>query len=50
MNGHVTIFDSKEVFVEEDISQDIERGNNGVKIKPERTLDVRKLTVVLARR
>ncbi len=47
LNGHSTGFDTKELFVEKDVSDDIVRGNNGLKIKPEKTLDVRQLTVRL---
>ena len=45
VNGHINGFDTKELFVEDDISRDIERGNNAIKIKPERTVDIRKMTV-----
>lgn len=50
VNGHTIGFDTKELILEEDISREIERGNNAVKIKPERTLDVRQVKVILAKR
>ncbi|MBS3138540.1 hypothetical protein J4207_02440 [Candidatus Woesearchaeota archaeon] len=50
VNGHINGFDSKDVFLEKEVSRDIERGNNAIKIKPERTLDIRKITVILAAR
>ncbi len=50
VNGHVTGFDTKELYVEKEITDDVERGDNSVKIKPERTIDVRKLSVKLVKR
>jgi len=47
-NGRVNGFDTEELSVEIDISDDILRGNNGIKIKPSRTLDIRELRVILA--
>ena len=50
VNGRLTGFDTRELSAEEDISADIERGDNSVKIKPERTLDIRRLQVLLVKR
>ncbi len=50
VNGRLTGFDTRELSAEEDISADIERGDNSVKIKPERTLDIRRLLVLLVKR
>jgi hypothetical protein len=50
INGHISSFDTKDLIIEEDISADIERGNNGIKIRPERTLYIRQLQVSLVPR
>ncbi|HLD33212.1 MAG TPA: hypothetical protein VJB66_00700 [Candidatus Nanoarchaeia archaeon] len=50
VNGYVTGFDTKELSVEKDISEDLERGSNSVKIRPEKSLDVRKISVTLTSR
>ncbi|HIJ10962.1 TPA: hypothetical protein HA278_02800 [Candidatus Woesearchaeota archaeon] len=47
LNGRITPFDTKEVSYQIDISNDIVRGNNAIKIKPRRTLEIRELTVDL---
>ena len=49
VNGRTTGFDTKELYVEKDITDDVERGDNSVKIKPEKTIDVWKLTVKLVK-
>jgi len=48
LNGHVTGFDTKEISWETDVSDDIVRGNNGIQIRPRKTLDVRELKVILS--
>lgn len=47
VNGHTVGFDTRELVFEVDVSSDIVRGNNGIKIKPEKTVDVRQLRVLL---
>jgi hypothetical protein len=47
LNGRITSFDTKEVSHQMDISRDVVRGNNAIKIKPRRTLELRELTVDL---
>jgi hypothetical protein len=49
VNGHTVGFDTKGLFIEEEITRDIEKGSNSIKIKPENTIDVRKLTVRLVK-
>ncbi len=49
VNGHLHHFDTKEVTEVLDISADIVRGDNAVKIKPRRTLEVRELEVNLVK-
>jgi len=49
VNGHITGFDTKNLFIEEEITKDVEKGSNSIKIKPENTIDVRKLTVKLVK-
>lgn len=44
-NGHLTAFDTKEVSLTLDISEDIVQGSNVIKIKPKRTLEIRELRV-----
>ncbi|MCK4589257.1 MAG: hypothetical protein KAT77_02355 [Nanoarchaeota archaeon] len=48
LNGHLSGFDTKELSWETDVSDDIVRGNNGVQIRPRKTLDIRELEVILA--
>jgi len=48
-NGHVNHFDTREVTFTLDLSEDIVRGNNALKIKPRRTLEVRQLNVDLVK-
>jgi len=49
VNGHIGHFDTQEVSYAMDISDDIERGSNAVKIKPRKTLEVRKLNIDLVK-
>ena len=49
VNGHTVGFDTKNLFIEEEITKDVEKGSNSIKIKPEKTIDVRKLTVRLVK-
>ncbi len=46
-NGHVESFDTKEVQLTFDLSEDIVQGVNALKIKPKKTLEVRELRVEL---
>jgi len=46
-NGHMSSFDTDKYRYRIDLSDDIVKGNNAVKIKPRRTLEVRELTVEL---
>jgi hypothetical protein len=46
-NGHTRSFDTKEIEFVTDISEDIVRGTNAVKIKPKKTIEVRELRVDL---
>tara|TARA_Y100000310_G_scaffold341971_1_gene443150 strand:+ start:1466 stop:2659 length:1194 start_codon:yes stop_codon:yes gene_type:complete len=46
-NGHQEHFDTKELTYTFDLSEDIVRGNNALKIKPRKTLEVRELRVDL---
>lgn len=46
-NGHITRFDTKEVEYTVDLSDDIVQGNNALKIKPKKTLEIRELRVDL---
>ena len=46
-NGHLTRFDTRDVTLSMNVSEDIVRGNNALKIKPRRTLDVRQLRIDL---
>lgn len=48
-NGHVRRFDTKEVSYAFDLSEDAVQGNNAIKIKPKKTLDVRELKVDLVK-
>ncbi|MBU1974131.1 MAG: hypothetical protein KKH52_01935, partial [Nanoarchaeota archaeon] len=47
INGHLSSFETKEVSFVLDLSDDIVRGNNAIKIKPRRTLEIRELKVDL---
>lgn len=46
-NGHTKGFDTKEGFVVLDLSGDVVRGTNSLKIKPRKTIEVRELRVDL---
>ena len=46
-NGHRTRFDTKEVDFTLDLSDNVVRGNNAIKIKPKKTLEIRELRVDL---
>ncbi len=46
-NGHLTSFDTKEVEYVLDLSEDVVKGNNALKIKPKKTLELRELRVDL---
>lgn len=46
-NGHTRRFETREVSYAIDVSDDIVRGSNSVKIRPRRTLEVRELRVDL---
>lgn len=48
LNGHLAGFDTKEIFWEKDISDQVVMGNNGLQIRPKKTLDIRELKVILA--
>ncbi len=48
-NGHVHGFDTKEVFETLDLSIDVVRGNNAIKLRPRRTLEIRSLKVDLVK-
>lgn len=47
INGHTRGFDTKEVNLVMDISDEAVRGNNAVKIQPQKTIEVRELQVDL---
>ena len=47
VNGHTAGFDTRDPVFQVDVSSDIVRGNNGLKIKPEKTVDMRQLRVLL---
>ncbi len=49
INGHVKSFETKDVNTSMDLSDDIVRGSNSVKIRPKRTLEIRELRVDLTR-
>ena len=49
-NGHLRNFDTKEVSYTIDISDDIVRGNNALKINPKKTLEIRELKVELLKK
>ena len=48
-NGHVENFDTKEVTDTFDLSDDLVRGNNALKIKPRKTLEIREVRVELVK-
>lgn len=48
-NGIASRFDTKEVTYSIDISEDVVKGNNAVKIKPRKTLEIRELKVDLVK-
>ncbi len=48
-NGHTAPFDTKEVRLVLDLSGDAVRGNNALKILPQRTLEIRELRVDLVK-
>ncbi len=48
LNGHLAGFDTKEIEWVKDVSDDVVRGNNGIQIRPRKTLDVVDLEVILA--
>jgi len=48
LNGHVYGFSTRDIYWEEDISDDVVRDNNGIQIRPRTTLDIRNLEVILA--
>ncbi len=47
VNGHINQFDTKDKSYSFSIGDDIEEGNNAVKVKPRRSLEVRRLLVEL---
>lgn len=48
LNGHLNGFDTKDIEWVKDVSDDVVRGNNGIQIRPKRTLEVRELEVILS--
>lgn len=48
-NGHVRHFDTKELSYFLDLSDDVVQGNNALKIKPKKTLEVREIKVDLVK-
>ncbi len=48
-NGHVENFETKEVTITLDLSEDVVQGNNAIKIKPKKTLEIRELKVELVK-
>ncbi len=48
-NGHTKHFDTKEISFVVDLSDDIEKSNNALQIKPKKTLDIRELTIDLVK-
>ena len=48
-NGHAKNFDTKEVSYTIDLSDDIVQGNNALKVKPKKTLDVREIKIDLVK-
>ena len=49
-NGKVKHFDTKEVSFTIDVSDDIVQGNNALKIKPKKTIEIRELRVELVKK
>lgn len=49
LNGHLIHFDTKEVNYVADVSEYIVQGNNALKIKPRKTLEIRELRVDLVK-
>ena len=47
LNGHLSGFDTEELVWEKDISDQVVRGNNGLQIRPKKTLDIRELKVII---
>src|SRR3989338_803482 len=45
VNGHVHHFDTKEISEAIDVSADVVRGNNAIKVKPRKTVEIRELRV-----
>lgn len=48
-NGHAKNFDTKEVTYTLDLSDDIVQGNNALKVKPDKTIEVQELRVDLVK-
>ena len=48
-NGHAKNFDTKEVTYILDLSDDIVQGNNALKVKPDKTIEVQELRVDLVK-
>ena len=48
-NGHVRDFDTREALLVVDLSRDVVDGNNALKVKPRKTIEVRELKVDLVR-
>jgi len=48
-NGHLYGFDTKEADLTIDISEDIVEGNNALKIKPRKTIEIRQLSIDLVK-
>ena len=46
-NGNLNYFDTKETFYTIDLSEDVVKGANAIKIKPRKTLDVREVKIDL---
>ncbi|MBI2573190.1 hypothetical protein HYV86_04995 [Candidatus Woesearchaeota archaeon] len=49
VNGHINQFESNERSYSFDISDDIEQGNNAVKLKPRRSVEVRRMVIELVK-
>jgi len=48
-NGHLESFDTKETSFTADLSNYVEKSNNALKIKPKRTLEIRRLKIDLVK-
>ena len=48
-NGHLDSFETKEVVYTMDLSEDVVKGNNAIKIKPKKTLEIRELRMDLVK-